>query len=281
MEIIHRVDYRDSWDKGLRNRLERENIKYKISEDFNKKDGLVVFNISESHPYWNRIEKKLRGFLGWFVYGDTVDTCFSDAEILNSEWSLLYAQNAKKYPEPFNTWSVNPNNYDQFCNKCGTHIQARPFRIQKETNWGNFHFFTFIIGVGIFTRKQVFDVFRRNRIRGVVRNDVLINHTGKPADDIFQLMPDRTTQGGLVIGEKVKVSTCRKCGNKKYPNHGRGAMKYRREPRLKEADILYTNEWFGSGGRVAWREILISNKVSRLILEKGWKGISLKAVEIV
>ncbi len=281
MEIIHRVDYRDSWEKDLRIRLERENIKYKLSEDFDKKDGLVVFNISESHQYWKPIEKKLRSLFGWFIYGDTVDTYFLDSEILNSEWSRIHTENAKKYPEPFNTWAVHPHNYDRFCNQCGTHVQARPFRIQKETNWGNFHFFTFITGQGIFAPKKVFDEFSRKKIRGVVRTDVLINHTGKPAEDIFQFTPAHTTRGGLVEEKKMKVTWCRKCGNKKFSHHDRGAMKYKRDPRMEDADVLYTNEWFGPGGRVAWREIIVSNKVSRLILEQGWKGIRLKAVDIV
>ena len=46
-------------------------------------------------------------------------------------------------------------------------------------------------------------------------------------------------------------------------------------------DVAVTDEWFGSGARLGYREILISNRFARLILERGWRGVALKPVTLV
>jgi hypothetical protein len=209
------------------------------------------------------------------------DTYFSEDEILNSEWSRIIVENVKKYPQPEATWVTNPINYDEFCRNCGTHVQARPFRIQAETKWGFFHFFTFFWGHAIFAQKKVFDTIRRNKLRGVIRMDMLINRTGAPTVDIFQLLPTNITRGGFLAEKNIRATNCKKCGNRKFSYHSRGVMRYKRDPIMKDTDILYTREWFGAGRKDAWREVLISNKFARLIQQEGWKGVRLKAVEIV
>ncbi len=44
------------------------------------------------------------------------------------------------------------------------------------------------------------------------------------------------------------------------------------------SDCPLTNEWFAGGG---FREILISNRFARLIINEGWKGVRLKPVKLV
>jgi hypothetical protein len=281
MEIVHRVCYWDSWNRPLKQRLETAQIKYKASEDPSHKDFFISFDIAESHPFWKDIAKLQRGPIGWLKYGSIWDTYFSESEILSSEWSRIFVENVKKYPEPRSTWATDPANFDNFCKHCGTHVQARPFRIQREPNWGHFHFFTFFWGHAVFARKEVFDAFRRNKIRGGIRMDMVIHRTGVPTKDIFQLVPSNTTRGGLIAEKNIKMAFCRKCGNKKYSYHDRGVMRYRRDPIMQEVDVLYTNEWIGVGRKDAWREILVSNKLARLIIQQGWKGVRFKAVEIV
>lgn len=58
-------------------------------------------------------------------------------------------------------------------------------------------------------------------------------------------------------------------------------MHLKREALRSDVDVLLTHEWFGSGGHMGFREILISNRLARLILEKGWGGVALKPVEII
>jgi hypothetical protein len=44
-------------------------------------------------------------------------------------------------------------------------------------------------------------------------------------------------------------------------------------------DIIRTIEWFGYG-HSAYQEILISKKLSNIIIENEWKGVSLKPIDI-
>jgi hypothetical protein len=281
MDIIHHIAYWDSWNKPLKKQLELEHIKYKVVEDPTHKDDFISFDVSESHPYWKQISKLQKGLIGRIKYGDIPDTYFSETEIRNAEWSRLMVENVKKYPQPYATWVTNPVNYDDFCRNCGTHVQARPFRIQAETKWGYFHFFTFFWGHAIFARKMVFDAIQRNHLRGVTRMNLLIRRNGEPAKDIFQLVPANTTRGGFLLEKYIKTSRCRKCGTRKFSYHNRGVMRYKRDPLMEDVDILYTQEWFGVGRKDANHEVLISNRFARLILDGGWKGVSMKAVEVV
>ena len=60
----------------------------------------------------------------------------------------------------------------------------------------------------------------------------------------------------------------------------RGVMYLARTALVSDVDILQTYEWFGSG-HSAYREFLVSNRFAKLILEKGWRGIKLKVVELL
>lgn len=55
-------------------------------------------------------------------------------------------------------------------------------------------------------------------------------------------------------------------------------MYVRREAIPEGVDFVRTHEWFGARSKAAYREILVSNRVARLVLEKGWKGVRFKVV---
>jgi hypothetical protein len=57
-------------------------------------------------------------------------------------------------------------------------------------------------------------------------------------------------------------------------------MYLKREALLPDTDFVLTHEWFGHG-LLAWREMLVSNRVANLILAKGWSGVRFKVVELV
>ncbi len=59
-------------------------------------------------------------------------------------------------------------------------------------------------------------------------------------------------------------------------------MYFKREAfvETQDLDMFHSFEWFGSG-HAAYREIIISNHFARLILEKGWKGVRMKVIELV
>jgi hypothetical protein len=60
----------------------------------------------------------------------------------------------------------------------------------------------------------------------------------------------------------------------------RGAMYLKRDALVPDVDVMQTYEWFGSG-HSAYREILVSNRLARIILDEGWKGVALKVVELI
>jgi hypothetical protein len=45
-------------------------------------------------------------------------------------------------------------------------------------------------------------------------------------------------------------------------------------------DILLSAEWFGSGA-AASQQVIVSNKVARLVLAHRWKGLELEPIELV
>ncbi len=49
----------------------------------------------------------------------------------------------------------------------------------------------------------------------------------------------------------------------------------------KGVDIMETQEWFGAGGKSAYKEVFISSRLARLILDQGWKGVMMKVVELM
>jgi hypothetical protein len=57
-------------------------------------------------------------------------------------------------------------------------------------------------------------------------------------------------------------------------------MHVHREAFPFDTDAIQSHEWFGSG-RGAYREIFISRRLARLILDEGWRGVQLKPVELV
>jgi hypothetical protein len=59
-----------------------------------------------------------------------------------------------------------------------------------------------------------------------------------------------------------------------------GKMQMSNQIRDVSSDFLLTNEWFGCG-YIAYREILVSNRIARLFIEKKWRGVRLKAIDIV
>lgn len=55
-------------------------------------------------------------------------------------------------------------------------------------------------------------------------------------------------------------------------------MHLKREALVKEVDCQLTYEWFG-GAR--FREILISHRFAKIILDNDWSGVSLKPVKLI
>lgn len=83
----------------------------------------------------------------------------------------------------------------------------------------------------------------------------------------------------MVVGESLESKVCGACERAKYMPYKRGYMIFDGEP-SSDLDIVLSREWFGDV-RVAYREILVSNRMTKLILKNRWEGVKFKPIRIV
>jgi hypothetical protein len=132
----------------------------------------------------------------------------------------------------------------------------------------------------LFCTPRVLRELERRGIRGYEVWDAYIHKTGARSEEVSQLFVPTISSPGLVRAESLQGQICPVCHTTKYLPHKRGVMYLSREALAPELDIVQTYEWFGSG-HSAFREILVSNRLGQLILDRGWKGVALKVVDLV
>lgn len=273
MDIWHRVtfSYKDNVDSAF----EALNLKYK-KNPFPGEGYLIHFDIYESAVVWPQVEALIRQKNALDVF----DTIFTPEEILQAEWVRLIPVFEQGYPQPYATWVTNPINYKDHCPACGTFQQATSFRLKKEPHLGKQDFMSLFWTYALFCTPHVFDELEAHGIRGYEKWDAIIHKIALPSQKVSQLYVPTVANPGLVRAEDLKREICSACGFTKYYPHMRGVMYLARTAVVSDVDILQTYEWFGSG-HSAYRELLVSNRFAKLILEKGWRGIRLKVVELL
>jgi hypothetical protein len=273
MKIWHRVSFGklDSVDSIL----DGWGIKYK------KTPGLhgyyiITFEIDETDPRWAEIAELVRQKNA----PDFFNTKFTKEEILSAEWLRLIPIFEHGYPQPEDTWVTNPINYADHCPECGTFRQVSSFRLKTEPNLGKHDFMTLIWGSALFCIPKVLKELEAHHMQGYEVWRAIIHQTDLPSQKVSQLFIPTIAKPGLVRVDDLKREYCSTCHTLKYYPHMKGVMYLKREAVAPGVDFLLSYEWFGDG-HVAYREILVSNRVARLILEKGWQGVALKVVELV
>lgn len=277
MKITHQFSFRKREQPQLFRMIEKVGIKYNHVRLPNNE--VITLRISEDDPAWPEFKK-------WTDESNILhgyETRFSDEEILDAEWVRVTSAYAHGYPQPEDSWVTRPNNLTVVCRTCGMYKQVSPFHIKEEPNLRKWQFLSLEWTGGIlFTLPLVIGQLEFNEIEGFETWEVIIHKTGLPAKTVKQLFTPITTLAGLIDTSEEPQSICPECGNTKYGYHRRGRMKYRREAMPSSADIVQTFEWFGAGqGHFAYKEILISNRFTRLILDNQWKGLELKPIELL
>lgn len=275
MEIWHRITFghRDSVDATI----ESLNVKHKRSP-LPGRGYLIHVDITESDPRWPQLIALVREKNALDMY----DTIFTEPEILSAEWVRIKPVFEQGYPQPEETWVENPLNYENECPKCGAGFrQKAPFRLAKEPRLGKHDFMCLYWTYTLFCTPKVLEALKAHQIRGYEVWQAIIHRISQPSKVVSQLVFPNVAGPGLADVDKLQPETCPRCGITKYAYHKRGYMHLKREALRPDMDVLLTNEWFGSGGYSGFREILISNRLARLILEKGWRGVALKPVEVV
>ncbi len=274
MEIFHRIGINTTIDRIFFESIKQLGIHYESIALPGDGGLLVYFDIAESSPDWNSVNNLIKT-LG---ASDVADTFFTDEEIMNSPWVRVIPLHVIGYPQPEDDWQRNHSNYDNYCTKCGVHQQKGEFRIKKEPKLGKYSFATLYWAYAFFCGKNELNSFAENKFNGYKLIDVLINSTSRPSEIIKQILYTDTTLPGLIEGEKLNPTACTACGITKYEPHMKGMIRIKKDSLKPQLDFIQTNEWFGSG-HSAYREILISNRVARLMVKNKWKGIRLKAIE--
>lgn len=271
MEIWHRITFGHL--DGADSAIQELGLEYKKSPL--PGDGyLIHIDIEESNPAWPEVDLLVQEKKAV----DICDTFFSDEEILGSEWVRLVPTYEHGYPLP-KDWSVNPINYSK-CSSCGKFKQNDPFRMSKEPKLGKNNFFCLFWTYTLFADNQVMAELDRSKVVGFSRLDLIIDQNNKPSKLVSQILTQNKTKPGIEQLDKHNPITCSECKTIKHSPHNRGLMKINKSSIDKGLDIVESSEWFGSG-HSAYREIIVSRRLARIILDNKWKGVKMKAICLV
>jgi hypothetical protein len=278
MEIWHRVGFNADAKPDLKRAIDKLGIEYKLSPLPGHAIGMVYFDIVESDPQWKQVEELVRAKGA----SDVFNTVFAEEEILSAEWIRLIPAFEQGYPQPKEEMAWKQITYENQCPQCGVgYRQKAPFRLAKEPRLGKHDFMCLYWTYTVFCAFKVLETLKDYQIRGCEVWEAIIHRMSQPSEVVSQLVFPNVAEPGLADGDKLQPETCPQCNITKYAHHRRGYMHLRQDALRSDTDFLLTQEWFGSGGYSGFREILISNRLAKLILEKGWRGVTLKPVEIV
>lgn len=277
MEIIHHLTFKSNDEPKLLQLLRDSGIMLATIDLPSKKGQSISILISESNVIWPLVQPLL---IKSKVL-DSYDTTFSKEEIFEAEWVRLVNIFEQGYPQPERTWVTRPINYDEFCKSCGIYKQTKTYRIAREPKLGKNSFMSLVwTGDSLFTTPEVLCVWKENQITGCEPWNVILHKENSPAKSILQVFIPQVTLPGLLANENLSHVICHNCGTKKYEYHRYGKMYYKKNSIPTGIDIIRTNEWFGAG-HLAFQEILISNKLVKVILENKWQGLTMKVVETI
>jgi hypothetical protein len=274
MHIYHHIAFNTRGREEFVETIRRLGIEHKASEIPRTSNKLISFDIEEADARWPDVQRLLERYRAVHLW----DTFFEDEEILSAEWLRMIPTFEHGYPQPEGKWIKQRPNYADFCRNCGTHRQVAPFRIKGEPRLGGHDFMTLFWGHPVLCTAKVFDEFEAAGFKGYERWDVILHKEDVPSKTLWQLYVPGVAGPGLLEKNDLYRETCPECGTVKYRSHLRGVMYVRREAIPEGVDFVRTHEWFGARSKAAYREILVSNRVARLVLEKGWKGVRFKVV---
>jgi hypothetical protein len=280
MEIKHRISV-NSKEADFLAAIAEMGVENKLIRLPGNGGNLITILILESDPRWKSVVNLVKTQKQFEVYGegDLFETLFSESEIRNASWLRLISTFEQGYPQPKSTWPIKQLSYEIICPKCAIYKQTNPMRLAKEPNLGRKSFMSLIWASEIFCTPEVILGLENIQAKGYEVWDAVIHKTDKPSERVRQLYVSDVASPGVIVDD-LDRRICPNCGTIKYYPHIKGIMYMNGEALQSDTDFMLTHEWFGHG-LLAWREILVSNRVARLILDKGWSGVRFKVVEIV
>jgi hypothetical protein len=189
------------------------------------------------------------------------------------------------------------------CPSCGAgFVQDGAFRFRAEPKARQGQF----IGLSwvpdqVFVREQVRLELEREQVTGVRFSRPVLHGTGEPLKTVLQMHVETVLPEALV-GRGLKTELCQKptnknelrileavgsrrlqgpyCGMAKYLFPQERGVAFRKTAFQGQPDVVRTSEWFGSGCG-AFRPILVSERVKRIIERNKWQGVFLEEVRVV
>jgi hypothetical protein len=273
MEVCHDITFSKS--DNVDAELNLQKISFKKTPLF-QGDYIISFKISESDTRWPFVEQLVNMHNGV----DTFTTLFTKNEVVNSQWLRLEPIFKQGYPQPEDTWKNTT--LKGMCPKCGAgYTQIAPFRIQDEPKLGKNDFVSLFWTYALFCKNQVFTKLNNHNFAGYEEWPALLDSSNQPSKTVSQLYCHQITQPGLTEEDKLNPEKCLECGITKYEYLKKGYMRYKTNSISPGFDIQLTKEWFGSGGHSGFREYLISQRFAKLIINEGWRGVSLKPIILI
>ena len=274
MRINHHIIINRSLDPEIYRFLHESRINYSITQLPGNGSQVAIFDINEFDPDWMEIQRLLVNS----QVPDLTETYFSNDEIENAKWLRLIPLKILGYPQPEEHWQKNHPNYKDYCSVCGTYSNCSEFILKKEVYKRKFDFGTLNWTSTLFCSDVVRADLEREEVSGLKFLE-LASHKGEETNIINQIQISNTFPLNAQIKNTNDGVICPNCQNKKYIPHTKGILHFFRDSTEQLADFMKTKEWFGSG-RSAFHEIIVSNRVGRLIIQNNWQGVRLKPIEL-
>lgn len=276
MDILHRVMFNTTSKNEFFRTVEDLGIITKTSQLPMGGGLLVVIEIYESAPHWSTVA----GLISKYGASDRFETIFTEEEVRSAEWLRLTSTFEQGYPYPRGPWPFKQIGRTVMCERCAVYTQAAPIEIEKEPYFGRKSFVSLIWTNDVFCTQEVVQGLEGIKATGYEAWEVRVHKTRQASAVARQLFIQNIAAPGLLVEEEHRGSICPVCGVTKRQPHMRGVMHVRKEGLVANSDFMMTHEWFGNG-YLAWREILVSNRVAQLVLDKGWQGVRFKVVELI
>lgn len=280
MEVFHHIAASVPRRQDIVELAEKYQIKVNIIKGTynNKDDYLFTMKVSESHPGWEEIEQVL-------AKQPTLDrtyTLFTEAEIRAAPWSYVGWRWEHGYPMLKSKFPYLPQTRKILCRGCFRYEQYAPYRISSDPKIAKNQFFSMICLNELFAVPEVIETFKQQGFSGFQDWDLMLHRKNIPTLRTRQIYVEGVLPFNVQnIAQLPDPTTCPVCGTITYQAHTGGTLEYKASDLAGvKQDFMLTQEWT-KNGNLTWREMLISNRVAQCILDHKWKGIQLKAINLV
>ena len=297
METFHRICADVERNPQFKTAIDRLQFPYQYTDNIVGKN--VHFEISENHPLWPQIRElatKYDAFCGMAVRVE-----YSRADIAGAAWLGIRATRHRGYPQPEDDYSYAVWDPSGYCDRCGIRTtQRKPFRFKSEPRGRDSFLQLNWVFDEFFVRPEVRELFEDAGVTGVGYSPCIHHSSGRRLESLSQLLILNVLPQGLVSTE-LNTVTCKPnneegpitamggrlrypddypyCGRVKYHWPLLGRTTYAAEIFRDAPDIVKSHEWFGSGGSAS-REVVVSQKICKLIIDHKLRGLSFVPVAL-